>query len=90
MSLCERGHGACSCETAPGAGQRQSGGKGKGLGLGHHLPGCSVIDEPFCEPSADSQLVWESGMHQQEPAGSGIQALPAELTALMDRSARPD
>lgn len=57
MSLCERGHGACSCETAPGAGQRQSGGKGRGLGLGHHLPGCSVIDEPFCEPSADSQPV---------------------------------
>lgn len=90
MSLCERGHGACPCETAPAAGQRESGGKGRGLGLGHHLPGCSMIDEPFCEPNPDSQPVWEGGMHQQEPAGSGIQELPAELTALMDSSARPD
>lgn len=80
------------CETAPGPGQREAAGKGRGLGLsqGRHLPGCSMIDEPFCEPHPDSQPVQESGMHQQEPAGSGIQELPAEPTALMDSSARPD
>lgn len=78
------------CETAPGAGQRESAGKGRGLGLGHHLPGCSMIDEPFGEPNPDSQPVCERGMHQQEPAGSGNEELPAELTALMNWSARPD
>lgn len=51
------------CETAAGAGQRESAGKGRGLGLGldlglgRHLPGCSMIDEPFCEPNPDSQPV---------------------------------
>lgn len=90
MSLCERGHGSCSCETAPGKGQRESGGKGRGLVPGHHPPGCSMIGEPFCEPNPDSQPVWDSGMHQQEPAGGGIQDLPPEPTALMDSSTRPD
>lgn len=81
---------ACSLWTAAGAGQGEL--EGRGAGSGSYLLHArwGMIEEPFHEPNPGSGAVWESGRHRQEPAGGGIQELPAKPTDLMDSSTRPN
>lgn len=81
---------ACSLRTAPGARQGELEGRGVGSGSYPLHARWGMIEEPFHEPNPDSGAVWESGRHRQEPAGGGVQELPAKPTDLMDSSTRPN